>query len=876
MTAIPTCDACGTTLNDAVGDTGCPMCLFQLGRSAGKSQSVVLPSAAELSERLPDFEVTELVGHGGMGAVYRARHTRLDRDVAIKILLEETAEHAVSAERFVRETRALAKLHHNNIVTAFDAGEIDGLSYLVMQFVDGCDLRVLVAESGAVDAEQAIDWIVQAASGLEYAHRKGIVHRDIKPGNLMLDEDSVVRVLDLGLARLDQASGGQADADRSVMNQQLTGSGYVLGTVDFMAPEQAVDTRAADARSDIYSLGCTLYYLLMGRAMFDGDTVVKRIVAHREQDRPALPDTLTAGFAGLNDVYQRMVAKSPEARQQSMTQVIEELEAVRNRSSLPESRRATDIESRLTSDFDDVASRADGPARQTESFEMLDETLVLKSERNNSARSRLRVVAVTLTGLIALLAFVVYRIQTDHGSLVVRLDPEHAAEIDVLLRDAGIEVVDRKDGQKWSVKGGQKQTLDSGDWRIASRDGLKLAVRSESGIELDPERFVIRRNDRIILDVSLEPVTTAAKPAVTGAMFVDSGQTFPASQHKAVTGDLNGDGFPDLVCVGVDLASHLSVFLNDRLGGLQTPHEYSGKTAGWGVELADLDADGDLDAFVSTSGGPEVWLNDGSGQLVELKAAAQTRTLAPKSQESTDVALGDVDGDGDLDAVESVTHGPITARVWLNKGNAHFEPDTEFDIARDSYGIDLGDLDGDGDLDMAYGSWSGDLPVMTNDGKGRFSRSSIIKTRDSMMDVVMADIDRDGDLDLCATYDIGKPARLFLNDGQARFTESPELDGNGRGSRPVFVDLDNDNDLDLVVSRRWLVRQEPPVPHDVWLNDGRGHFTRAVVPKICCESNSVASADLDGDGDQDLIFSTQFSSASRIWLNQRLSPKSPR
>lgn len=209
-----------------------------------------------------------------MGVVYRACQKRLERDVAIKVLLEDAAAHVISAERFVREAKALAKLHHQHIVTAFDTGEVDGMSYHVMQFVDGCDLRTLIAESGPVEARESIDFIVQAARGLKYAHRKGIVHRDIKPGNLLLDEDGVLRVLDLGLARIDDDSvapvdvGEPSDQPRTV-DRHLTASGHVLETMDFMAPEQAVDTHAADARSDVYSLGCTLYYLLTGQAMFD-------------------------------------------------------------------------------------------------------------------------------------------------------------------------------------------------------------------------------------------------------------------------------------------------------------------------------------------------------------------------------------------------------------------------------------------------------------------------------------------------------------------------------------------------------------------------------------------------------------------------------
>ncbi|MBW3599398.1 MAG: serine/threonine-protein kinase [Planctomycetes bacterium] len=269
------------------------------------------------------YVVLDELGAGGMGKVYKARHRHMNRLVAVKVLPQRSLKDQSAVQRFHREVEAAARLIHTNIVTAFDAGETEGLHYLVMEYVDGCDLSQVMRQHGLLSLEQAVECMIQAAQGLQFAHERGVVHRDIKPSNLLLAKDGTVKILDMGLARfkespLNDISGAEAN--------QLTQSGQIMGTVEYMAPEQAEDTHAADHRADVYSLGCTLYRLLTGAPAYEGDTVVKRILAHRYHPIPTLRDKRPDAPEGLDAAFQKMIAKQPADRQQSMKEVIADLE----------------------------------------------------------------------------------------------------------------------------------------------------------------------------------------------------------------------------------------------------------------------------------------------------------------------------------------------------------------------------------------------------------------------------------------------------------------------------------------------------------------------------------------------------------------------
>jgi serine/threonine protein kinase len=279
------------------------------------------PDAADveaLSHR-GHYEVLGVLGQGGMGVVYKARNRKMNRLVAIKVLppLKPQAPSAVA--RFEREMKAVARLTHPHIVAAYDADEAGGKHFLVLEYIDGVDLKSLVKAQGPLSVARAVAYLVQAARGLHYAHEQGIIHRDVKPANLMLDQSGTVKVLDLGLAASVFESGTQAD---------LTETGMFLGTADYLAPEQAANARDIDRRADVYSLGCSLYYLLTGRPPYDGGTVIQKVLAHREQPIPSLGDACPECPASLQQVFAKMLAKRPDERYRTMADVSHDLAKV--------------------------------------------------------------------------------------------------------------------------------------------------------------------------------------------------------------------------------------------------------------------------------------------------------------------------------------------------------------------------------------------------------------------------------------------------------------------------------------------------------------------------------------------------------------------
>src|SRR5436190_5133434 len=289
------CPKCGGPISPEAPQGLCPRCLLagvSIPTDAGDDRAMAVPLREELAAAFPQLEILELIGQGGMGFVYKARQPKLDRFVALKILSQARATDAAFAERFTREGRVLARLNHPAIVAVHDFGESNGFFYLLMEFVDGVNLRQAM-RAGRFTPDQALAIVPKICEALQYAHNEGILHRDIKPENILLDSKGRVKIADFGIAKL--LSDGKADL-------HLTGSGATLGTPHYMAPEQIEQPGAVDHRADIYSLGVVFYEMLTGELPLG---------------RFAAPSERSASDPRLDEVVFRTLEKEPSRRPQS-------------------------------------------------------------------------------------------------------------------------------------------------------------------------------------------------------------------------------------------------------------------------------------------------------------------------------------------------------------------------------------------------------------------------------------------------------------------------------------------------------------------------------------------------------------------------------
>jgi tRNA A-37 threonylcarbamoyl transferase component Bud32 len=387
------------------------------------------------------YRVVRLLGQGGMGAVYEAEHRVMRRTVALKVIHRAYTANAAALERFRCEVRAAARLSHPNIVTTHDAEDAGDTQFLVMEYVAGISLGRLVNERGPLPVAEACAYVRQAALGLQHAHERGMVHRDVKPENLIRCADGTVKVLDFGLAALLAERGGE-----------LTEENVVMGTPDYMAPEQAEDPRSADGRADVYSLGCTLYYLLTGQAPYPAPTALLKILAHRERPLPPIGQVRPEVPAGLGRVLARMLAKKPADRYATPGEVAVALEPF---------------------------------------------TVAGASLRRPRRRPLVAAVAALLFAGLALAGVVVYRIQTDKGELVITTE---SADVEVVIKQGGkvVRVIDTK--------------MDK-EIRLALRSGtyeLELQGPPE-GLKLNIDKATLTRGETV-----LAKIERLAKPAAEG------------------------------------------------------------------------------------------------------------------------------------------------------------------------------------------------------------------------------------------------------------------------------------------------------------------------------------------------------------------------
>jgi len=447
---------------------------------------------------LRDYDLLAPLGQGGMGTVYRARHLRLDRLVAVKVLPAERMRQPEAIARFHREMKAVGNLDHPNIVRAHDAGEVDGKHFLVMELVDGVDLSALAEREGPLPAADACELVRQAAVGLDHAHRNGLVHRDVKPSNLMLDHKGVVKVLDLGLARLlaEPASGddlpppeGASAAEISgghfqAIASELTGADQVMGTPDYMAPEQCTNCRAVDARSDVYSLGATLYRLLAGQSPYSGakyDTLAKKIAGLTHDPAPPITNYRSDLPAALVALIERLLAKRPEERPATPAEVAEALAPFcRGHRLLALARGGADDAAEQGGAVPNVLPSAD--------------------RRRPPLRWAIAAAALACLGGVGV---VIARISTPQGELTIDVPRDIADTVKVDVQGNG-ESFRVSAAEGWSI------ALKDGVWQVALAD-------SRDRFQLDRQTVTIRRGETEKVRVTQKPNQAAAKSKIKTA-----------------------------------------------------------------------------------------------------------------------------------------------------------------------------------------------------------------------------------------------------------------------------------------------------------------------------------------------------------------------
>lgn len=311
MLATQKCGQCGAGFDARGTAAACPACLMELGLHRGGAAEEGDPIEAtedqeaqrfqplkpgELASRFPQLEILDLIGHGGMGAVYKARQVRLDRLVALKVIIPGAVDEPDFAHRFEREARALAKLNHPNVVTVYDFGIVDGVYFLIMEYVSGTNLRQLI-HSQELAPESALPMVAEICDALQYAHDQGIVHRDIKPENILVSAQGHVKIADFGLAKL---------LGNAMQQSALTKTGQVVGTPHYMAPEQLERPLEVDHRADIYSLGVVFYEMLTGELPLG---------------RFNRPSKRVQVNVKLDEVVLRALEKEPERRYQHVSEI---------------------------------------------------------------------------------------------------------------------------------------------------------------------------------------------------------------------------------------------------------------------------------------------------------------------------------------------------------------------------------------------------------------------------------------------------------------------------------------------------------------------------------------------------------------------------
>ncbi len=523
----------------------------------------------------PRYEIVGWIAKGGMGDVFKAEHRSMGRTVALKVINKRLICDEEVVKRFHREVRTAARLSHPNIVTAYDAEQTENIHFLVMEFVDGLNLARVVKEEESLPISVACEYLRQAAVGLQYAHEQGVVHRDIKPHNLMLSAGTI-KILDFGLASLTELKATEQEQGVSLENSSLTVTGSIMGTPDFMSPEQVSNPHRADTRSDIYSLGATLYYLLAGQPPFASGSVAERLKRLADSEPQAIESLRPDVPKELSEVIHRMMSKDPDCRFQTAQEVANALTPF-------------------------VANAPSSPvATQTQSS---------RGGKSWWPFHSVKTIAGAAAAALSLVLAGVVFVETDKGTLVIEsVDDSVKVVISQDRDEAGgtylnASVIDM-------ITGSQVKRLPSGEYKLTlAKDGNEF--------ELNQGGFVLRRGTKVVATVTRKPssepkaLKKLAMPAMGQQQLILGGNSLSDSQVREL--QAKADANPNDVESRLPLLGYYSSrsILNKSL------RESHAKIACWLIEnYPDSAAAGEIAARVMGTVNPlgyvkarQIWLD---------------------------------------------------------------------------------------------------------------------------------------------------------------------------------------------------------------------------------------------------------------------------
>lgn len=707
------------------------------------------PIALGAADNVGHYQVECVLGHGGMASVYLARDTRLDRRVALKMPWSSHLCDAGVLQRFHREMRAMAGVHHPNLCSIYDVGDVNGHPYLVMAYIEGETLADRLRKSGSWPPFEAAILVSKLARAISHLHDARLVHRDIKPANVMLDARDEPIVMDFGLTHA-------AFAD----DNELAHSGTLLGSPPYMAPEQFAYGVEVGPRVDIYALGVILYELLCGCRPY-------------QRKMPALANQIVQG-----------VATRPS---QVSSTVDERIDFICTKAMAAASDHRFSTANELAEALDEYV------AWTTRPIPLAPEAPEPRERRQVHGKmpfTRFALVALSLLSLVTVsgLAWRAYRWLSASAQ---PLPPETTF----------MEIPDGEDSEP-------------SNWRTF------FPPFQDSGYRLDSDR--------------------------TG---------------KILLADLDADGDLDIISVAKHRAAR--VWLNQGNGEMVDIGQSISVVGETGVAMAldHLDSDRFLDVLaVSDQGKSAVWLGDAHGHFTH-----QTEKVTGFGKSINQVGLADFNGDGRPDAALSASGRGI--QIAFGKEGLTWEPVQSIEVGN-CIGFALADFDQDGWVDLSVASAAGYAQIFMNDGAGRLVAGSKTSGIEGCLSIATGDLTGDRRSDVCITTQRG--SFLWQNDGHGDFEPTLKQFSVGAAAAVAFSDLNFDGRLDIVEVPGSA--SEPEIR--VYLNQGRGRFRRAdTIGEL--KAGSVATGDLDGDGDEDLIFGNT-EGADQLWFNMMRVPRKPR